>query len=59
MGLLSMSLSSIVPKVCVGTNPTVFTISEIILFWYFYKKYCLVYYQLKSSQNGTFSQLVI
>ena len=38
------------------SNFTVFGISEIIQFWYFYKKYCLMYYYaLKSSQNGTFS----
>ena len=40
---------------CVS-NFIVFSISEIILFSVFSSKYCLVYYyELKSSQKGTFS----
>ena len=41
------------------SNFTVFGISEIILVSALLQKYCLVYYyELKSSQNGTFTKLV-
>ena len=41
------------------SNFTVFSISEVMQFSVFLQKYCLVYYyELKSSQNSTLSELV-